>query len=211
MVVAIVVLALAIAGAAAAVVVTRGSGGSTTASEQANAAAPRGSSSGKASPKLLTGSGGQPTGGLPTETYSGQSFSISYPKGWQIQSAEQEKGGYFDTTFVSGADPNMLLRVDYTPNDATDPMQAAQTVVNAVQRQPGYQQLDLSRGTFNGFPAAHWEFTVPEGGITLHKEDEFFTDTANNASVAVLTQAPQSQYSGLANQLARLRRSLTMK
>jgi hypothetical protein len=83
-------------------------------------------------------------------------------------------------------------------------------VVNDLQKQPGYQQIDLSPGTFEGFSAVHWEFLDRESGVLLHKEDEVFTDS-NGDSVAVLTQAPAGDYAGLAAQFASLRRTLSMK
>jgi hypothetical protein len=84
-------------------------------------------------------------------------------------------------------------------------------VISSLQGQPGYQQLDLSPDTFDGFPALHWEFLVDEGGVLMHKEDEFFIDTENGDGVAVLTQAPASEYATLAPAFAGLRESLSMK
>jgi serine/threonine-protein kinase len=146
-----------------------------------------------------------------TGTFSGHAFSISYPSGWSIEDAEKPESYGTDTTFVSPSDPNMILRVDVQANPPTsDPMAAAQPVINQLQQEPGYSQIDLSRTTFEGFPAVHWEFTVEESGELLQKEDVFFTDTANGDSVAVLTAAPASEYGQLANQFANLMQSLTM-
>jgi hypothetical protein len=154
-------------------------------------------------------SGAQPAGA--TNTYSGQAFSIQYPAAWTVKSAEQHHAYGSDTTIVSATDPNTLLRVDVTTNPTTsNPLSAAQPVINALAQQSGYRQLDLTAGTFEGYPAEHWEFLVKESGVLLHKEDEFFTDTANGDSVAILTQAPAGQYRALANQLSTLRQTLSM-
>jgi serine/threonine protein kinase len=147
----------------------------------------------------------------PTTTYAGRAFSISYPAQWITQDAEAQKSYGTDTTFVSPSDSNTLMRVDVTANpSSSDPMVAAQPVVSSLEQQPGYSQIDLSRGTFEGFPAVHWEFTVDESGVQLHKEDEFFTDTNNGDSVAVLTQAPESEYASLSSGFSDLRQSLSM-
>ncbi len=103
------------------------------------------------------------------------------------------------------------MRVDVTANaSATDPMAAARPVVDSLQQQPGYSQIDLSRGTFEGFPAVHWEFEVSESGVLLQKEDEFFYDTSNGSSVAVLTEAPASEYGNYSKEFDSLRQTLAM-
>jgi serine/threonine protein kinase len=146
-----------------------------------------------------------------TTSFNGNAFSISYPASWQVKSAEQPHSYGTDTTLVSPTNSDTLLRVDVQANTSTtDPMAAATPVINALRTVPGYQQVDLSRGTFQGFPAVHWEFIVPESGVTLHKEDEFFYDSNNSSSVAILTQAPASQYGRLASDFSTLRQSVVM-
>lgn len=153
-----------------------------------------------------------PSGSLAAgaNTYTGQAFSIQYPAGWNIKNAEKQERYGSDTTIVSPSDSNTLIRVDVTPHvSATDPQSAAQPVINTISQEPNYQQIDLSSDTFNGYPALHWEFTVTESGISLHKEDEFFID-GNGDAVAVLTQAPADAYPGLSSDLATLRQTLAM-
>ncbi len=146
-----------------------------------------------------------------TETYNGQAFSIQYPAGWSVKSAETQQSWGTDTTIVSPSDPNVLLRVDVSPNTTvTDPLTAAQPVINQLQQEPRYQQLDLTSGTFDGFPAEHWGFRVDESGVLLRKEDEFFIDSGNGDGVAVLTQAPAADYGAYSSQFAALRQSLSM-
>jgi S1-C subfamily serine protease len=144
-------------------------------------------------------------------TYNGKAFSIAYPSDWQVQDAEQLESYGTDTTIVSPSDPNTLIRVDVSPHTAaTSPQNAAQPVIDALQGQPGYQQLDMSSTTLDGFPALHWEFLVRQGGVLLHKEDVFFIDTDNDDGVGILTSAPASQYGQLASSFAILRDSLAM-
>ena len=82
-------------------------------------------------------------------------------------------------------------------------------MINALEQQAGYKQLDLTAGTFEGYPAEHWEFQVSESGVLLQKEDEFFIDS-NGDGVAVLTQAPANQYAGLASRFASLRQTFAV-
>ena len=59
----------------------------------------------------------------PTSSYSGQTFSIQYPVGWTIKNAESQESWGTDTTIVSASDPNVLLRVDVSPNTpVSDPL-----------------------------------------------------------------------------------------
>ncbi len=172
-----------------------------TASTRANS-----SSSGTTTP-ATTSPSSQPS----SPTYNGQAFSISYPSGWQIQDAEQDKGSYTDTTIVSPSDSNTLLRVDYSPNPPNSPLADARIEINSLQDQPGYKQLELSSGTFQGNPAERWKFLVIESGVLLEKEDLFFNADNGSRGFGVLTQAPASEYPALAPQFAQLRQSLVVK
>ena len=173
-------------------------------------AAPGATATAPSAPTVSTPSSSPQTNQANT-SFVGQAFSIQYPVSWNVKSAEAQRSWGTDTTIVSPNDPNVLLRVDVTPNStAADPLAAAQPVINALAEQPGYKQLDLTAGTFQGYPAEHWEFLVRESGVLLHKEDEFFIDSMNGDSVAVLTQAPADQYSALASRFATLRQSLSM-
>jgi S1-C subfamily serine protease len=148
-----------------------------------------------------------------TTTYNGRAFSIEYPAGWQIKDAEQAVSYGTDTTIVSPSSPTTtLLRIDLTPNTtASTPQKAAAPVIAVLEKEPGYQQLDMSPETFDGFPALHWEFLVRESGVLLQKEDVSFIDTDNDTAVGVLTEAPAGEYSALADSFSQLRNSLSMK
>jgi hypothetical protein len=144
-----------------------------------------------------------------TSTFPGRVFTIEYPTGWQIKSDEKSESWGTDTTIVSPTDSNTYLRVDVSPNTtASSPRAAAQPVISQLEKDPGYQQLDQSSETFNGTQALHWEFRVEQSGVIVHKEDVFFT-APNGDGVAVLTQAPDSEYEALRGQFAKLRKSLS--
>jgi hypothetical protein len=140
--------------------------------------------------------------------FVGQAFSVAYPRGWTVQSAEAAAPLGTDTTIVAPGDSHTMLRVDVSTNPATsDPIAAAEPVIASVGRQPGYRELGLTSGTLDGRPAEQWEFMVAESGVLLHKEDVFFT-SRSGAGIAVLTSAPADAYASLAKRFAALRWSL---
>ena len=140
--------------------------------------------------------------------FAGQAFSVAYPRGWTVQSAEAAAPLGTDTTIVAPGDPHTMLRVDVTTNPATsDPIAAAEPVIASVARQPGYRELGLTSGTLDRRPAEQWEFMVAESGVLLHKEDVFFT-SRSGAGIAVLTSAPADAYASLAKRFAALRGSI---
>ncbi len=140
--------------------------------------------------------------------FAGQAFSVAYPQGWTVQSAEAAAPWGTDTTIVAPGDPHTMLRVDITTTPASsDPVTAAEPVIASVARQPGYRELGLTSGTLDGRPAELWEFVVTESGVPLHKEDVFFS-ARSGAGVAVLTSAPADGYANLAGRFAAVRRSL---
>ncbi len=144
-------------------------------------------------------------------TYPGAAFSIEYPVGWTIVSAEQQHSYGTDTTIQDPAEPTALIRVDVSQHVFTTNLRSlAQGEINALSQQPGYQLIKLGPSTVDGFNALDWEFTVDQGGVLLQKEDVFFVDTDTNEGVAVLTQAPASEYASDAAAFALLRQTLIM-
>lgn len=145
-----------------------------------------------------------------TKTFAGRMFTIEYPSAWRVMNSEKQYSWGTDTTIGSPTDANTLLRVDVTAKTtANDARASAQPVIDELRRQPGYQLIDDSSYTIDGFEALHWEFRVVESGITVHKEDVFFIDS-NGSGVAVLTQSPDDRYEELRSQFSMLRQSLSM-
>ena len=148
----------------------------------------------------------------PTSSYSGQTFSIQYPVGWTIKNAESPRVVVTDTTIVSASDPNVLLRVDVSPN--TPGKRSPLGCATGDQRARATGRLQAARphgaGTFEGYPAEHWEFQVSESGVLLQKRGRVSSSTATASGVAVLTQAPANQYAGLASRFASLRQTFAV-
>jgi hypothetical protein len=144
----------------------------------------------------------------PRRVFAGRAFSVAYPRGWTITAAETQVPWGTDTTISAPGDPYTMLRVDVTTNPASsDPITAAEPVIADVARQAGYRPLGLTTGTFNGRPAARWEFLIEEAGKRLHKVDVFFT-SRSGSGIAVLTSAPAGAYGNLAARFTAMRRSL---
>jgi Trypsin-like peptidase domain len=142
-------------------------------------------------------------------TYSGHDYTILYPSTWTIESDEAQKGGYTDTTIRDPSDSRRLLRIDVSDKPPpSDALAAAMLVVNSLRRQSGYQELALTRTTFNGYDAAYWEFVVPERGVPVHKVDLFFINEYGEG-VAILTQTPATQWQGAAAAFKAVRDSYT--
>ncbi len=139
--------------------------------------------------------------------FRGKYFSIAYPAGWRIDTAEQPQGSYLDTTIRHPARPSVYLRVDVTPKGGADPAVHAKEVEGYLRRHESYRRLGFTRASLRGLPALRWDFDVIEAGVRLRKVDLFLTDTRRNR-IAVLTQAPDAEFEQYAKLFERLRASL---
>jgi hypothetical protein len=145
-------------------------------------------------------------------SYSGTAFSVEYPPGWIIDAAEQHESWGTDTLISPPrAAATTNIRIDVSRNQNSTNLRAIdQPEINAVSREPGYSLIALDTTTVAGYPALHWEFTVDEAGVRLKKEDDFFVDTDNHDGVAILTEAPATEYTTYKPLFAAVRQTLTM-
>jgi hypothetical protein len=138
--------------------------------------------------------------------FVGEHFSIQYPKGWKVESAEVSKGAYLDTTIRHPQSPSTYLRIDVTPGGGAAPAAHAKEVEGYLRRQDTYRRIGLAPAQLSGFPAMRWDFDVVESGVRLRKVDVFLAHDGRN--IAVLTQAPSGEFERYAALFARLRASL---
>lgn len=139
--------------------------------------------------------------------FVGEYFSIRYPRGWRVETAEAPKGAYLDTTIRHPREPSTYVRVDVTPELGADPAVHAKEVEGYLLRQETYRRIGLAPTRLGGLEALRWDFDVVESGVRLRKVDVFLTDDGRNR-IAVLTQAPASSFASYALLFERLRASL---
>ena len=157
-------------------------------------------------------SSGSPDGAL--ATFSGSQFSVDYPASWVVKDAEvpHEDENYTDTTIRRGNDGHYIIRVDVqqyqTPYD-----DSAEPVVQSLRNEAGYRLLSYRSTTFetkdgSRRPAVYWEFLLPHAdtGVLMHNVDVFFE--ASGRGYALLTRAPESQWTTWSDAYDRIRASL---
>lgn len=149
---------------------------------------------------------------LPSEaseatTFDGTYFSIDYPADWDVETAEVSKGSYLDTTIRDPVEPEVMVRIDVSPETFSDPATVAAEVEEYLVDQPGYRRLRYEPRTFHGYDAFQWDFVVEEDGVLVRKSDIFFTTDAGDG-VAVLIQAPARGFRAHRADLERVRGSL---
>ena len=217
-------LAFAAGGAAVLLIVVAGyligkaaSSGSSSSGRTPSASRSLGATSARSSPTTAgsttsaSGSATPAPASAQTATFTARAFSIKYPAGWIIQTNQKRYPWGTDTTVVSPANAHTLLRVDVSPNLKTsDPLSASRAEISQVSQQPGYQQLGLTSNTVNGNPGERWEFLVNDNGVVEHSVDQFIV-TPHGDGLAILTQAPASQYASLAEEFTALRQTIAVR
>ncbi len=147
-------------------------------------------------------------------TLNASDFSIEYPTGWNVEKQEVVPKGtnYRDTTIKRDiTDPHYVVRVDVLPGG--DPQTTVDQVVTDLRRKPGFREVSRRSGPFatpsGTFDAVTLEFLLnhPDSGIPMRTVDVFFRD-GRGRSFAVLTRAPESDYSAYAAIFARVRSSV---
>lgn len=100
-------------------------------------------------------------------------YQVSYPEGWDVQPVDDTRTDFRDPE--TGA----YLRMDWTPTPGDDPLAPWQAQSDSfAARYDDYEVVRLEETTFQGHPAAVWEFTYVDGGAQLHAIDiGIVTDT----------------------------------
>ena len=104
------------------------------------------------------------------ETYKDPTtgWSIARPPEWEAIPAST------DGTSIDFRDPvsHAYLRVDWTTTPGDDAVAAWRAQAAAfASSHTGYSEIGIAPATFDGWPAATWEFTYTESGAMLHAVD----------------------------------------
>ncbi|AXV07380.1 Serine/threonine protein kinase [Euzebya pacifica] len=101
--------------------------------------------------------------GWQTHQPEGAPYTVAHPADWVVEPS----GG----TLTDITDPNgpAYLRLDWTDDPAPDPVADWEAYEqDFAAAHPGYERLRLEPTTFNGEPAAIWEYRYGGGNGTLH-------------------------------------------
>jgi hypothetical protein len=133
--------------------------------------------------------------------FRGRDFSIYYPSNWVVRAADVESGGgRRETTIAPAGQSGSLIRVDESRARAADtPETVAGPLVARLRRDRQYDELDLTRTTFDGFDALRWEYESLEHGVRLHRVAVVFVDRNARLAWTILTQAPAREWAGAAS------------
>jgi hypothetical protein len=114
------------------------------------------------------------------------------PAGFSTVENDLPKGAFTETKWQNAADGSTLL-VDYSPASGASPQGQGAPVRRAVQKQPGYSQVNWGPGDLPGRQSWKWTFSLPSQGQSV---DYFFSECGTD--YAVLGTASPSQFSALA-------------
>ncbi|HEX2057457.1 MAG TPA: serine/threonine-protein kinase [Actinomycetota bacterium] len=90
-------------------------------------------------------------------------YRVSYPAGWIVDPLGDTRTDFRDP--ATGA----YLRMDWTPAPGDDPVAAWEAQSASFgSRHDAYRVIRIEPVTFQGFPAAEWEYTYVDGGAELH-------------------------------------------
>ena len=99
------------------------------------------------------------------ETYEDPSagYEVSYPPGWTVTPQSETATDFRDP------DTGTYLRVDWTPTPGDDAVAAWEAAsANFGADHEDYVEIRIDEATFQGHPAAEWEYTYTESGAALH-------------------------------------------
>jgi hypothetical protein len=140
-------------------------------------------------PSVADRAGVAPAAAWVSYTDEATGFSVRYPSDWSIRRTGTQ------TYFVDPAN-NAYLEVDHQQPPAASPLVAWQDLEKTFAAQhPTYEKVQLEPSTFQGFPAAVWEFTYTDGGNALHSVDLGFT--TDRYGFALLFQTRATDWSRL--------------
>jgi serine/threonine protein kinase len=139
-----------------------------------------------ASPPGLATSSPALAGWVPYHDSSGL-FSIDLPPGWSQSSAVA------GAVFFTGPDPGFTIQVAWTMTPKPDAYADWQDQAAArSRRDPGYQQVGISRVAYRGWNAADWDFKDTSNGQLYQYLDRAFIVTPGQLAYAIELSGPDA-------------------
>lgn len=92
----------------------------------------------------------------------GSTYDLAIPADWDVEAGQGNLVDHRDP------DTGAYLRVDWTGDPEDDPVANWERFeADFADRQPDYERIELRPATFQGSPAAYWEYTYTSGGTEL--------------------------------------------
>jgi hypothetical protein len=123
--------------------------------------------------------------------YETSVYSLTVPDGWIRDHDEKSFPGYIESRWHLEGQPDVSLKVDYTPGFSGTPAEGARSVRNLFPgRVSDYREVDWSGTQINGHNAWRWRFRLEDRDV--EKVDWFFR--ACSTGVALLGAAPPDEF-----------------
>lgn len=101
-----------------------------------------------------------PPGGW--RSVEGATYDLAIPPGWEVDPGQGNLVDHRDP------DTGTYLRVDWTDTPEDDPVANWEAFAgDFAAGRDGYEEIELGPATFQGSPAAYWEYTYTAGGTEL--------------------------------------------
>ncbi|WP_189241774.1 serine/threonine-protein kinase [Planobispora rosea] len=118
-------------------------------------------------------------------------FSIAVPRGWTVQRSTDRRRVEFRKPGSAA-----FLWVESTEDPEKDPVKHWEKVEEGGTARnvwPGYERVAITPLTYQGRPAADWEFTYDRAGVRTHVLDRGFR-TADDTPYAIYWESPEESW-----------------
>ena len=130
-------------------------------------------------------------------------YTVSIPDGWNVDSRDDDHGGYVEDRWHELGAPKVVILVDHTEGFTGTPREGASEVRGAFTNLDGYSEIAYESATIRDADAWRWEFEYKGS----HTVDTFLT--ACDTGYAILVRAPIGRYADKADEFDTVIASLT--
>lgn len=114
---------------------------------------------------------------VPVRHYDGGGYTLSYPTGWAVTTAQHRIATYAEMQ-IESADATAKVTIDHSPSELTDPAFKAAQVEAATSRTGGYRRLVFRPIMIGGRSAFEWVFTL--AGARDPQRADIFVNTGHD-------------------------------